>query len=225
MFDEVDKQLEAWAKTVSPDLKVSFAAPDRESNERQVCLYLLDVIPEPLGRGSRVSLHQLNARYLVIPFSPDPIDCHRLLGVMMRSALDDPTFTVGKELLPVAMWSAFGIAPRPSFTLRVPCRYEREEKLAPPVRHPLTLRQTILESLQGRVLVNHMPTPNARIDIPSLNLSVSTDTDGRFGFTSVPTEPSEKHLLIKVKGRDFTVSTGQAARKGNEYLFDLKWEE
>lgn len=225
MFDEVDKQLEAWAKTISADLDVSFAVPIEATDKSSLCLYLLDVLPEPVGRGSRIPPLQMTLRYLVIPQTVVPSDSHRILGQLLISAMENTEFKVDKKPVTLEIWNAFGLAPRASFVLLVPFKYERVEKLAPAVSQPLVVKQTVLETLQGQVSINRVPMTNANIEIPSLKLFARSDADGNFRFASLPSEPPDKNLLIRVKGRNFTVSTTQAERRGNVYLFDLKLEE
>lgn len=225
MFDEVDKSLEAWAKDVFADLEVSFFTPVKETDTLSLCLYLLDVFPSPSGRGNRLPPLLATLRYLVVPQGSVPSENHQLLGKLLVSAMENADFEIEKEPLPFEVWQAFGIAPRPSFVLRVTFKYERTEKLAPPVRHPLTVKHTALETLQGRVLVNQIPMMDANVEIPYLKIFAKTDANGNFRFAKLPSEPPDKNLLIKVKGREFPVSTSQAERRGNLFLFDLKLEE
>jgi hypothetical protein len=239
MFDEVDKRLEAWAKTFFADLEVSFRAPGAETDRLSVCLYLLDVVPVPAGRGLRLPPLQMTLRYLVVPQGAVPSETHQLLGRLLISAMENVEFEIEKEQLPFEIWRAFGIMPQPSFVLLVPFKYERTEKLAPPVRSPLRVEQTVLETLQGRITVElkvqetldgeisvkQIPVLDANVEIPLLKLSTKTDADGYFRFASIPSEPPDKNLLIRVKGREFSVSTSQAERRGNLFLFDLKLEE
>jgi hypothetical protein len=109
--------------------------------------------------------------------------------------------------------------------LRVPFKYERAEKVAQPVLQPLMVKQTVLETLQGRISINRIPIMNANVEIPALKLSARTDADGNFQFPALPSEPSEKDFRIRIKGREFSVSTGHAERRGSMFLFDLKLEE
>jgi hypothetical protein len=225
MFNELDKWLESWAKEVFADLEVSFGVPAAETDRLSLCLYLLDVLPSPSGRGSRLPPLQMTLRYLVIPQGKVPAENHQLLGKLFISAMENAELEIEKEPLPVELWRAFGIVPRPAFILRVPFKHERTEKIAPPVRQPLQLKQAILESLYGQVSINRIPMANANVEIPLLKLFTKTDPDGKFLFASLPSEPTGKNLLIRVKGREFSVSTSEAARHGNLFLFDLKLEE
>lgn len=227
MFDEIDKRLEIWAKAVfeGKDLEISFAAPAVAAENASVYLYLLDVLPMPPGRGVRLPPVQVTLRYLVVPQAKTPGEAHQLLGNLIVAALDNAEFEVEKEPLPFAVWQAFGLAPQPSFILRVPFKHERKEQIAPPVRFPVTLQQAILESLQGQISLNQIPLASAKVEIPLLKLFTQTDADGRFRFASLPSEPQDKNLLIRAKGREFSVSTSQATRRGNLFLIDLNLED
>ncbi|HLM00480.1 MAG TPA: hypothetical protein VK400_05460, partial [Pyrinomonadaceae bacterium] len=154
MFDRIDKHLEIWAREVfkGRNLEISFAAPAAAAGAAEnpsVYLYLLDVIPAPPGRGMRLPPVQITLRYLVAPQAKTPGEAHELLGNLIVAAMENAAFEVEKEPLPLDVWRSFGIAPRPAFILRVPFKHERKEQIAPPVREPVTLKQAILESLQG----------------------------------------------------------------------------
>ncbi|HEX8734289.1 MAG TPA: hypothetical protein VF721_03130 [Pyrinomonadaceae bacterium] len=230
MFDEIDKQLESWAKDVfeDRDFEISFAAPAAaaaETEKTSVYLYLLDVIPAPPARATPLPPLQVTLRYLVVPQAKTPELAHRLLGSILIAAMENAEFEVEKESLPLDLWQAFGIAPRPSFILRVPFKHERKETPAPPVRFPLTIRQTAIVRLRGQVTLNQIPLAAAKVEIPLLRLFTETDTDGKFRFGSLPPEPKDKKLLIRAKGREFSVSTSQAQRRGDLFLIDLKLED
>ncbi|HEX8369223.1 MAG TPA: hypothetical protein VF604_11835 [Pyrinomonadaceae bacterium] len=228
MFDEIDKHLESWARDVfeGEDFEISFAAPAAAETEKaSVYLYLLDVLPTPPGRGVRLPPLLVTLRYLIVPQAKTPNEAHQLLGKMLVSAMENAEFEVEKEPLPLEVWRAFGIAPRPAFILRVPFKHERKEQIAPSVREPIQLRQAILESLQGQISLNRIPLVSAKVEIPLLKLFTQTDADGKFRFASLPSEPQDKSLLIRAKGREFSVSTRDATRRGNLFLIDLKLED
>ncbi|HEY0048008.1 MAG TPA: hypothetical protein VGB68_01895 [Pyrinomonadaceae bacterium] len=227
MFDEIDKHLESWARDVfeGGDLEISFAAPLAETEKPSVYLYLLDVLPTPPGRGVRLPPLRITLRYLVVPQAKTPGESHRLLGKMLVSAMENAEFEVEKEPLSLDLWRAFGIAPRPAFILRAAFKHDRKEQIAPPVREPVRLRQALLESLQGQISLNRIPLVSAKVEIPLLKVFTQTDADGKFRFASLPSEPQDKSLLIRAKGREFSVSTGDAIRRGNLFLIDLKLED
>lgn len=225
MFDEVDKRLESWATEILPNTEISFEAPSPRADKLRVCLYLLDLLPTAAGRGVRLPPLQITLRYLVIVQGAEPDKVHNALGTLLVSAMDQIEFEIQKEPLSTDIWPAFGLPPQPSFFLLVPFKYDRKEEIAPPVRHRLTIKQAVLESLMGEVFVNQIPMTNASVEVPLFRLSTKTDTDGRFTFASIPLEPAEKDLLIRVKGKQFSVSTSEAERRGETLLFNLKLEE
>ena len=230
MFDRIDKHLEIWAREVfkGRNLEISFAAPAAAAGAAEnpsVYLYLLDVIPAPPGRGVRLPPVQITLRYLVAPQAKTPGEAHELLGNLIVAAMENAAFEVEKEPLPLDVWRSFGIAPRPAFILRVPFKHERKEQIAPPVREPVTLKQAILESLQGEISLNRFPLVSDRVEIPELKLFTQTDADGKFRFAALPADPEDKNLVIRAKGREFSVSTSQAERRGKLFLIDLKLED
>ena len=225
MFDEIDKKPENWVIEVVSGLKISFDISADELDKSDVCIYLLDVSPAPPGRGVRLPPLQIMLRYLVFPCGSDPKETHQLLGKLLISALENGEFEIENKPPPIEIWQAFGIVPKPAHTSVVPFKYERKEKLAPNVRYPLTIKQTVLENLQGKVSVNQIPMADVKIDIPLLKIYTKTDNRGFFQFSSLPSQPTDKNLLIRVKQHQFSVFTSQAERLGNLLLFDLKLEE
>src|SRR2546421_5963544 len=138
MIDQVDRRLADWiAGTLDKKVEVSLAPPSEQATGQGVGLYLLELISNPLPRGMRRPPLQLMLRYLVTTRADKPEEAHRMLGELVVAAMENPEFEVEQESLPVAVWSAFGIVPRPAFVLRVPFRHERPERLAPRVRQPV----------------------------------------------------------------------------------------
>ena len=57
-----------------------------------------------------------------------------------------------------------------------------------------------MRSLRGLVAgPDDLPIPNARVELPSIQLATSTDTKGRFLFSAVPVEPRTKQFRIQAK--------------------------
>ena len=226
MFDRVDNQLEEWIKKVQDKVEVTFTPPDTSLSQTCIFLYLLDVVPNLTGRSQTPTPLQIMLRYLVAPVALDPRASHRILGELLVAALENKEFEIEKEPLPMAAWTAFAMMPRPSFILRVPFRLERAVKLAPPVRHPLVLQPAPFQTLSGEVLgPEDAPIMNARVEIPLINRATLTDYQGRFQFSAVPSEPKIKKLLVRAKGRVFSVETDQNHSLDEKLTINLKLEE
>jgi hypothetical protein len=161
----------------------------------------------PAGSTKRPAPLQLSLRYLVTTWSAKPENAHQLLVRLMFAAMQTRDFEVEPEPLPMAVWMAFGVPPRPSFLLRMPLRYDRPEVKAKVVRQPLKIRGAPIVSFYGLLLgPGETPLPGCRIEIPTLHLWANTDYKGRFCFPAVPGEGS-KQLLVKAKGRELAVTS------------------
>jgi len=226
MFDEADARLEAWTKGALDGVEVSLSPPSDSAAENTVSLYLMEVIPTPPARGVRMPPVQAVLRYLITTSAENLKEAHRLLGEMMVAATDMPDFEMEKEPLPPELWRSFGLYPRPAFVLRVPFKYERKELPVKMVRFPLITERAPLTPLQGKVLsTGNIPLAGARVELPKFKLYTVTDADGIFRFPAVPSEPKNKALFIRAKGREFSISTKQAERKGGTLVIQLPMEE
>jgi hypothetical protein len=225
VFDLTDRRLESWARDALGDREISFAAPEAEAAKPRISLYLLDLYPNPAGRGLRLPPLQITLRYLVSVYEPDPAAAHETLGKLLIAALESNDLVVAPEPVPFELWRGFGTIPQPAFILCVPFKYEREEKLAPLVRKRLDVRQTILESLTGEIFINEIAIANASVRLPKFNLSTSTNVDGRFVFPSVPIDQEEMKFVIGAKGRVYEISASEAEKADETFLFRLKLEE
>jgi hypothetical protein len=225
MIDEIDRHLSDWIGTVIKKVEVSLGAPSTTRAGRNIGLYLLDLTHIPVPRGKRRPPIQLRLRYLVTAQAEDPYEEHQMLGDLLIAALKDPEFEVEQEPLPVSVWSALNVEPRPSFVLRVPFTYEWSEKLAPLVRRPLIIKAAELRSLRGQVLgPESIPIVDARVEVPGLQLSTYTDSKGRFQFSAVPAEPYPKLLRVHAKGQEFSIDTKQAASPTEPLVIYLQLE-
>ena len=226
MFDEADARLEAWTKGALDGVEVSLSPPSDSAAKNSVSLYLMDVIPTQPSRGVRLPPVQAVLRYLITTQAKDPKEAHRLLGELMVAAAEMPDFEMEKEPLPAQLWQSFGLRPRPAFILRVPFTYERKEKPVKMVRFPLTMQKAPLVPLQGKILsTGNIPLVGAKVELPFFKLYTVTDADGAFRFPAVPSEPKNKDLFIRVKGREFSISTKQADREGGKLVIQLPMEE
>src|SRR5262249_36272243 len=127
MAFESDERLRDWAANVTPNVAVSFAAPEAKSSGRGVGLCLLEMIQSPAPSTAKRPPLQVTLRYLVSAWSEEPEEAHRMLADLMFAAMENSEFQVEMEPIPLSVWSSFGVPPRPSFLLRVPLRQERPQ--------------------------------------------------------------------------------------------------
>lgn len=208
MIEDVDQHLKDWARTVVKDVAVSLTIPFGAEAEEGVGLYLLDLAHAPPPRTAKRPPLRISLRYLVTTWAKDPERAHSLLGQLVFAAMDSTEFEVDLDPVPVAVWRAFGVPPRPSFVLRVPLQRERPEPAVTLVRAPLVVEASPVQSLQGVVLgPQELPVVGARVELPALRLSTRTDSKGGFRFSAVPAQPARQLLRVTAKGRELSVQT------------------
>ena len=206
MIEQVDRQLEVWIRTVLGEVAVRLSPPAGDGPEPVVSLYLLDLLPLPPLRHQRRLPLQLLLRYLVTTGAADPRQAHRMLGELVFAAMEQETFEVELQPLAAPLWAGFGLAPRPSFLLRLPLRAERTAPATPRVRQPLEIRPTPLATLNGLVLgPDDTPLADARVELPNLQHVARTDACGRFCFPAVPLAASIRQFRVSAKGRELTI--------------------
>ncbi|QQR43605.1 carboxypeptidase regulatory-like domain-containing protein [Myxococcus xanthus] len=205
MIDEVDQRLKAWVGRIAGDVQVFLGVPDRESLERGVCLYLLELGPAPpvrSGGGGRASL-QISVCYLITAGAESPERAHRLLGELVFAAMEEADFEVELTPVPTTVWAGLRTAPRPCFRLRVPVRRERAMPVIHRVLFPATphATPTPAEALLGCVVgPGDVPIPGALVELPTLKLTTRTDAKGCFRFPSVPPVATLGRLEVRAKG-------------------------
>lgn len=210
MAFEFDGRLKDWVGSVIKGAEFSLDPPGGQKTGRGVGLYLLELIQSPPPKTSRRPPLQLDLKYLVTAWSDGAEDCHQMLVDLMLAAMESNDFHVEPEPVPLAVWTAFGVPPRPSFILRVPLRQERPEPQAKLVRGPVKIQSAPTASFHGLLLgPGDVPLSDCRVELPALNLSTRTDYKGRFYFPSVPADGS-KQLIIKAKGFELSVRSEQS---------------
>ena len=225
MIDQTDRRLATWIGGILDQVDVSLGPPGAADTARGVGLYLMELVQSLPARSTRRPPFLMTLRYLVTTQAPKPEDAHEMLGTLVVAALDNPEFEVEQEPLPLSLWTALGIAPRPSFVLRVPFRHERPEKLAPPVRKPLVIKQLPLRSFEGQILgPEDIPLMNARVELPAFELSTDTDSKGRFRFSAVPAAPGTRLLRVRARGQEFSINTEQAESDKDPLVIHLQLE-
>lgn len=208
-IDQVDERLRAWASGILKQVEISSGPPD---GSRGVHLYLYQLSPVPALRGAARSPLQLRLCYLVTAHSDNPAQAHRWLSDLVFGAMANPDIEVLLEPLPLETWTAFGVIPQPAFLLCLPLRQDDARPEAPPVRHPLVIKDAPLLLLYGQVVgPGDTPLPDLRVEMPSAGLTAYTDADGRFQFAYVPANGEAAQLRVTGKGRALEVTIDRAA--------------
>lgn len=229
MIDTVDQRLKTWVGRVLPDAPVSLALPDANPTQRGVGLYLLELAPAPVLRTSCATSRpplRLVLCYLVTTHADSPENAHRLLGDLAFAALEESELEVELSPVPIEIWAALGVPPRPAFRLRVSLERERPVPAIPRVRMPLTTRAVPAVPLFGRVLgPGDFPIPNALVELPSLGLSVRSDARGVFRFASVPSGTPLGQLEVRAKGEVLAVRAEELPTEEGALLVRLALKE
>jgi hypothetical protein len=203
MIDKADQRMVAWVQSITGKTKVSLELPRLAADGPGVNIYLLEVLATPVLRQVREPEPlRLTLRYLISTSADSSEEAHRLLANLMFAALGSPDMEVEAEPVPHSVWQSFGQPVRPSFVVRVPLLQPRVVKAAPKVRKPLIVKISPVQPLLGQLLgPGDAAIMDALVEVPALNLSTRTDTEGRFHFAAVPTQPPIQLLRVHAKGR------------------------
>jgi hypothetical protein len=228
MIEQADKELQAWVQGTLPEVEVRLGVPGDFKGKKGVSLYLL-ALAEPLQAWvNRHMAKSIALRYLITTWAENDAEAHVLLGKLVFAALEKREYEFNLAELPATLWSAFAIAPRPSFTLWVPCFIEQPAPSISLVREPLVLRGTPIRSFHGIVVgPGEMPIMGAGVELPALQLRGQTNAQGRFFFATIPSEPHEFQLVVRAKGHVQNVTVEQPASDKDPFIvrfdaFDTK---
>lgn len=207
MIDLADRAVQAWAQGVLTDAEVILGPPRQFEGRQIVNLYLL-ALADPLPAwGSQPTTRRVALRYLVTTWGKTEEEAHVLLGKLVFAALEKREYELNLTELPTTLWAAFGMVPRPAFTLWVPCAIEQPTPVVKLVHGPLVVQGAPIRSLQGVVLgPGDIPLVGAGVELPALQLRSQTDTHGRFSFATVPGGAQPFQLVVKAKGRRQSVT-------------------
>ncbi|MCY1033553.1 carboxypeptidase-like regulatory domain-containing protein [Corallococcus sp. BB11-1] len=191
---------------VATDAPVYLGVPDRDSLERGVCLYLLELGPAPMARPGKRGVLQFTVCYLVTVGADTPERAHRLLGDLVFAAMSDKEIEVDLSPVPAALWAGLRSVPRPAFRLRVQVRKDQ-----PPAEArclSLVGRAPSPSALLGQVVgPGDVPIRGAWVALPSLQLSTRTDAQGHFQFPRVPPARSLGRLEVRAEGEMLAVES------------------
>lgn len=200
MIIGINSLLEKWVRDTLGEVKFSLDVPS-DSLEESINLYLLEILPGQEARGTARPPLRLTLHYLVSAFCKETSQAHRNLSSLAFSVLENREWNIVKRENLSSIWKDFGLAPRPSFLLEVPCRKSRPEKTAPPVTQPHVLERTPLEQLNGLVLgPNNFPMAGMRVEILGTGRVTKTDHNGKFRIPGFPAQLKNK-LEFKLRSQ------------------------
>jgi hypothetical protein len=202
VLTQADESIQAWiASVVDRGADVSALPPSAEPDAKaQVRAYLIGLAPSPPPR-ERTPAFQLLAHYLITSWASNPGEEHRLLGRLVGAAMTQRREELDLAPPPHEVWRSFGVAPRPSFSLRVPVRVHRTVKEAALVLKPPVIRQVSAGTLIGRVLgSDDIPLAGALVKHVDLNVTARTDRRGLFRFSMVPAGAEGQNITVYAKG-------------------------
>jgi hypothetical protein len=208
VITETDDAVHAWVSAAVGDAtKVSALPPSGEPPDVvEVRSYLYALAPAPPAR-ERTPPFQFLARYIVIGWGKNPAEEHRVLGLLLGSALAERGDEI--DLVPPSheLWRAFGVPPRPSFCLQIPVRVQRPTKEQPLVLEAPVLRPVPAGTLTGRVLgQNDIPLAGVIVKHDALNVTARTDRRGLFRFGMVPAGDDDQTITVYAKGKQVRVA-------------------
>ena len=194
MNTEVNNHLEIWVRdTLGKDILFSLNTPSAVPQKESINLYLLDINPGLEARGAGLPPLKLNLHYLVSAWDKETVKMHENLSSLAFSVLENKEWRIVERENLSSIWKDFGLPPRPSFIIEVPCRLKRTRKVAPPVTEPPILNNTPLEPLIGLLLgPNNLPVAGVRVEVPVAGLSAKTDHKGKFRIPGFPVQLKNK---------------------------------
>lgn len=222
MIDAVDQRLQDWIGNLAHPAEAYLLAPGQMGDKQGVSLHLLELISTPPPRGTHRPPLAVTVRYLVTTWFNDAAKAHRLLGDLTFAAMEDKEFEVEPEAVPLEMWRAFNVPPRPALLMRVKVNKPRDEKPAPRVRGRVAVEFGDMLPFQGQLFgPGGVPISAASVTLPSLRLTTRTDYNGRFRFAAVPKRPRVTQLRVNARGKDVTIPVPEQ-KDGAPLLIELE---
>ncbi|WBB68168.1 carboxypeptidase-like regulatory domain-containing protein [Micromonospora sp. WMMD812] len=199
-------ELAAWLATAA-GAPVPVGPPRPADDTGELTLWPLELCPARQTRGSGAvrEPYRFTVRYLVCANGPAGLPG---LDRVLAAATRDGGYAVLLEAGDSRLWDAFGTGPRPALLIDVPAQVAHPTPAAPPVLHPIRLRQ--LESLTfgGRVVgPEDQPLAAMRVEVPGTAYVTATDAGGRFRVVGVPHDPEHPgpvRLRLTGRGRVLT---------------------
>jgi len=199
-------ELAAWLTGAAGDTVP--VGPPRDDPAGGLTVWPLELRParQTVGSGGAREPYRFVVRLLVSGGGPAALPAlDRVLAAAAAAGTPEVVPAGGDP----ALWRAFGVAPRPAVLVDVPAQIARPQPPAPPVRHPLRLRQLGLRTLTGRVVgPERQPLAALRVELVGTPYATQTDHAGRFRLVGVPHDPDEPGRPVRVRlvGRGRTLT-------------------
>lgn len=182
--------------------------PPRDDPAGGLTVWPLELRParQTAGSGRAREPYRFVVRLLVSGAGPAALPAlDRVLAAAAAAGTPEVVLAAGDP----ALWPSFGVAPRPALLVDVPAQIARPRPSAPPVRHPLRLRQLDLRILAGRVVgPEWQPLAALRVELVGTPYATQTDHAGRFRLVGVPHDPDDPGRPVRVRlvGRGRTLT-------------------
>ncbi|WPD22670.1 MAG: carboxypeptidase-like regulatory domain-containing protein [Candidatus Electrothrix scaldis] len=199
-METVNSLLKTWATEVlDSNVQVNnqfIPEPDIPS----VVFFLHDLLPvAPSYRNKKAPL-QLTLRYLVSTSAKDINVAHNILQKLAFAAMQHSEIELELSPTDPQVWLSLGVSARPGFWLSIIYSKDRDVHPMPLVTEAPELHLTPTIKFYGGVFSSeHLPLVGARVDLPNLNLSATTDSKGCFCFSAVPPQPTTQDVVVNYK--------------------------
>jgi hypothetical protein len=204
--------LAAWLTGAAGDAVPVGPPRDDDGTGGGLVLWPLELRPARQTRGSGPrEPYRFSIRYLLCVTGPAGLPgLDRVLTAAAAAGEPEVLLEAGDSRL----WQAFGVAPRPALLIDVPARIARPLTPAPPVLHPLRLRQLEMLTFDGRVVgPEEQPLAAMRVEVVGTPYATHTDAAGRFRVVGVPHDPDhpgQVRLRLIGRGRTHTAEVDPA---------------
>jgi len=221
VLSDADGRLRAWLAAAAGDTTVASGLPEDDDTDRGtgaqrgagdtgLTTYLLAIEP---ARKMAPDPHRpapvvLRLRYVVAAHGSSDAEALDLIDQLLAASVDAPLPTdleVDFAPVPIDVWQALGVRPRPAVNVLVTARYAPPVPEVPLVREPLKVVGGGLRLLRGRVVGNgDVPLAGAEVVVAATRATTRTSDQGAFEFSSVPDSLDPVRLAVRTKGRTFT---------------------
>jgi hypothetical protein len=221
-LDEIEDWLRSWVESVDPQAKVSIAPPKETASGRGVALHLIELARNPPLRSAAPPALQVHVGYSVTTWAEEPLAAGRLLVDLALDALGQTAVDVDFTPRDPQFWASLKVAPRPSFTMRLPVRRGPPAADMKRVRFPLVLASARRMVVAGVVRgPQDTPLSDASVELVGLDRATRTDRSGHFAFAGVPQTDAGIRLRVRAKGVELHVPVRGDKAEASELSIQL----
>lgn len=228
MINQVSDSLFEWAKALSGVQQVSFQMPAQpEEDLTTVHIYLMEISDDARRHNTGRPPVQPSLRYLLTTSGKDIRNAHKLLYVLLYSALQNPDFEVEFDPVNSMLWTALQTPPRPAFIIRVPLTHEWPPISVPRVKD-VRVGLYALVWLFGQVLgPGDVPIEQARVEVKDVHKDSCAYTDrmGCFSIPNVAATPNRKTLTVTAQGCEQVFSCEETGSIDSPQIFRMAASE